>query len=628
MSLLLAEVEETSGKICDLPDHVLNPDPSIYESDNYVVLDFETTNKQKGTPLDPDNYIVCAVWGSSGEALHYRRASEYELGDLVEAVMAADFVVAHNSKFELGWLKRCSADLRSVVVYDTMTAEYVLGGNRYYLNDLSLAACLRRRKLAGKGDIVSLMIKMGYPVQDIPEKWLREYCIKDVEATHKLFLKQQEQFKKNKKLAAVNYMRNLLTPCLADIEFNGMQLDEEAVLKLEKEQEAEYVRLTNRLQEFCGGASPSSPKQMREFIYGELGFQVPTDHNRNPILTNSGDPSTAAPVLERLVARTARQREFLDRRASWSKAHSDLTKYVRKFADCVRDSGGFLRASFNQCNTRTHRLSSSGLKHKVQFQNFNRGFKKLFRPRVHGWIMGEADGSQLEFRVAAHLGRDPVALSDIAAGVDVHQRTADVIGCSRQEAKSRTFKPLYAGTSGTDDERRYYDSFKERYSRIFDTQTAWTQTVLATKELETEWGLKYYWPDTKMTRSGYITNSTSIFNYPVQALATAEIIPISLVCMWHRMRELESFIVNTVHDSIITEIHPNECSTWMEIVDQTFLSDTYSIIKKLYGMSLTIPLAAEVTGGEYWGDSAVLQQVYSADDSLWKDAAKREGMIR
>jgi hypothetical protein len=108
-----------------------------------------------------------------------------------------------------------------------------------------------------------------------------------------------------------------------------------------------------------------------------------------------------------------------------------------------------------------------------------------------------------------------VALGDIWRGVDIHAFTADVIGCTRQEAKAHTFKPLYGGKSGTAEQKRYYSTFEEKYSGVSGTQRNWCYRVLRTKELETEWGLKYYWPTTKMTESGYITNTTSICNYPV-----------------------------------------------------------------------------------------------------------------
>ena len=407
------------------------------------------------------------------------------------ACEAADFIVAHNAKFELGWLRRCGVDLRKVITYDTMIAEYVLGGNLYMLRQLSLAATLERYGLAGKDDTIAAMFKAGIATEDMPESWLRSYCIRDVEASRELFLKQRELLRA-KGLEAINYQRNLVTPALADIEFAGIQLDEDKVNELTVTMEEEYARTTAALQDFCEGASPASPKQLREFVFSTLKFRVPRDHRGQPMLTASGDPSIAAPVLERLKPTSDRQRAFLDLHKKWASTHSDVTKYLRKFGECCRETGGRLHGSFNQCNTRTHRLSSSGLEYKVQFQNLNRRFKPLFRARNAGWSVGEADGAQLEFRVAAHLGRDKVALGDIVGGTDIHAYTASIIGCSRQDAKPHTFKPLYGGVSGTPAERKYYAAFAAKYHQIATTQRGWTLRVAADKELTTEWGLKYY----------------------------------------------------------------------------------------------------------------------------------------
>jgi DNA polymerase I-like protein with 3'-5' exonuclease and polymerase domains len=617
------------SELAGLPNHVREPDPSIYWSDNYVVLDFETTSILKGSPLSPENRIVLACWSrSDAPPMRHHFGSEYDLGELAEDISRASFVVAHNSKFELGWLKRCGVDLHKIVVFDTMIGEYVLGGNKYNLQHLSLNKCLDRHGLESKLNTVGMMIKCGVPVEDIPPSWLLRYCERDVEATGELFLKQREQLKAEG-LEAIAYARCLVTPALADIEFNGVQLDEEGVLAYEKQKEQEYEELSSELQAYCEGASPASTKQMRHFIYDTLKFAIPTDFRGRPFLTPSGEPSTAAPIMEKLVAKTARQKSFLTLHSKWARVHADLTKYFRKFGECVRMDSGHLRAVFNQCATRTHRLSSTGLQHRVQFQNFSRSFKPYFKARHDGWLVGEADGAQLEFRVAAHLGRDHNALEDIISGEDIHQRTSSIIGVSRQEAKSHTFKPLYGGQSGTPEERAYYDAFKERYSGIADTQRSWTQCVLRDKILRTEWGLVYSWPDTRMTQSGYITNTTSIYNYPVQGLATAEIIPFAIVCAWHRMREMKSFMVNTVHDSIISELAPDEVGLWHDVAKQCLIEDVYIILSKLYGVKLTVPLGAGVTVGERWGSKEAKDSeiIYTADESLWKAAAIKEGMI-
>jgi hypothetical protein len=128
-----------------------------------------------------------------------------------------------------------------------------------------------------------------------------------------------------------------------------------------------------------------------------------------------------------------------------------------------------------------------------------------------------------------------------------------------------------------------------------------------------------------MKRDGYITNTNSIYNYPVQAMATAEIIPLAMVCAWHRMKDLRSYLVNTVHDSIIAEVHPEEVELWHEIAQQCLIADAYTMMEKLYGVALTVPLGAGVTIGTHWGSKN--ETVYTAPPELWRKAATKEKMI-
>lgn len=627
---LTMQLNECRG---DLPPHVASPSPNLYQRDSYVVVDFETTNFFKGSPNVAGNRIVLACWkrgrGGDGSYIDVKwvRGSEFDMAELVSDIKEASFVVAHNAKFEIGWLARCGVDLRKIVCFDTLIGEYVLGGNRYALQQLGLDACLARYGMGSKNSTVSAMIKEEIPTEEIPESWLLKYCKLDVLLCEQMFLKQRKLLQ-NQKLDAIMYQRCLLTPVLADIEKNGMQLDVAIVKSTLLEVENEYYKKEAELQEFMGGVPPGSTARKCEYIYGELGFETPLDHRGNPMLTPKGAPSAAADVLQKLRPTNDRQREFLRLHEEWANLNSDVTKYLRKFNECCEQAGGLLHSTFNQCSTRTHRLSNSGLEFGVQFQNFNRRFKPVFRARNDGWVVAEADGAQLEFRAAVHLGRDRVGLYDIVTGVDVHAFTASIIGCSRQEAKSHTFKPLYGGKSGTDSERAYYAAFAAKYKTITDTQNGWAHEVLRTKRLRTEWGMVFYWPDTVQKRSGYITNTNNIYNYPVQSFATAEIIPCALICAWHRMKDWKGFLVNTVHDSLIAELPLNEVPMWHALSKQCLIADAYQLIRQLYGVSITVPLGVGVMVGRNWASKEAKESevVYTAEDHYWKPAAIAEGM--
>jgi DNA polymerase I-like protein with 3'-5' exonuclease and polymerase domains len=627
-----------------LPEHILEPDPEIYRSPNYVALDYETTIIGKGLAVYDENSIVLSVWSLGpghpfyveGERnRYYSWENEYGLGMLVAAIEAADFLIAHNAKFELQWLDRCGLNLTEVVVWDTMLAEYVLGGNRWTWGLLSLNNCAKRHfgEAEGKVDVVSALIKGGVCCTEIPRSWLLKYCVQDTSLTERLYHAQLAAME-NTRLLPVVYTRCLATPVLADLEKHGMYLDGEKVAALRKQKEAEYAEVMRELDDVTGGINVNSPLQLRSFLYETLGFEERKGRNGEPIRTDSGLAKTDADTIKRLRATSVAQRSFLELYTRSKELYNELTKYLRKFDECCAETGGHLRAQFNQSNTRTHRLSSSGLDYNTQFQNFPRMYKPLFRSRHEGWYVGEADGSQLEFRVAAHLGRDHVAVDDIVAGADIHTVTASVIWPGetpdndsvphprRTEAKAHTFKPLYGGRSGTPEQVRYYEFFREKYAGIAETQHGWINTVLDTGELETEWGLRYYWPDTKMQRSGYVTNSTSICNYPVQAFATAEIIPIGLVYAWHYVKrtDLRMLLVNTVHDSIIAELPPEEVEDFDALSYRCMVEETYRYVERVYGIRLIVPLAAGVAHGEHWSDGMAKknERQYTAEDKLWR----------
>lgn len=427
----------------------------------YVALDFETTNKDKGSAINEDNHIVLACWdvvhqGGKVER-KFKFADEYDLSEMEQDVKEADFIVAHNAKFELQWLKRCGVDLRGVLVFDTMLAEWVIGGNRYKLSSLGLETTAKRYKLGTKVDLAGMLIKAGVCPSTIPRRWLLDYCFKDVELSRELYLKQMDVLERDG-LLHLALTRNLTCACLADIEFNGCELDSNLVSSEYEETIKKYNSIEEKLAEVSGDTNLSSPKQKAELLYSKLGFSPPVDpRTKEPIKTNKGSLSTSVDTLSLLKPTTEVQRSFLTWYKERNKLNTLLTKNLEFFMGVCEEYRGKFYGVLNQCLTQTHRLSSSGrpIKFKgkrgtkgAQLQNLPREYKKLFCAHEEDYLVGEADGAQLEFRVAAELGADSVATEEIADGVDVHSVTAQVLTdagepTSRQDAKASTFAPLF-----------------------------------------------------------------------------------------------------------------------------------------------------------------------------------------
>lgn len=115
----------------------------------------------------------------------------------------------------------------------------------------------------------------------------------------------------------------------------------------------------------------------------------------------------------------------------------------------------------------------------------------------------------------------------------------------------------------------------------------------------------FYWPGTVMSRSGYIDNTTSIYNYPIQGYATAEIIPIALTYFWHRINGLRIICWNTIHDSIASRVHRDDVEIYKQISKRAFTTDVYNYLSTIYKLDFSTPLAVGVKVGEYWGEAEV-----------------------
>lgn len=594
-----------------LPEFIESPDPLIYDSDNFICLDVETTNISKGAACEKGNRLILVNWYDSITDDHTESwDGEYAQQQLIDRILSADFIVAHNAKMELGWLKRCGLPLEKVVVFDTMIAEYVLFGNTRP-HGLGLAELAPLYGMGHKDAYFEKAVKAGVCPSEMPTYTVSRRCHKDVQQTIGIFRKQRDKLREAG-LYNTFYTHCLLTPVLADIESNGMHLDADMTLQEFNEAVDTMRRVESELNVITGGINLRSPKQKQQFLYETLKFQPLKDRSGKELF------GTDADTIKLLKVKTKAQQLFIDKIGEFNGVAALISKNLRFFHGVCTERGNIFYAQFNQTVTRSHRLSSSGIPQtfkdnktasSVQFQNMPRSLKRLFCSRHHeeGWCIGEIDGSQLEFRVAAFLGQDGNAIESIKNAEDVHSFTSKVLTeagqpTDRQDAKPHTFKPLYGGQSGTKAEVAYYKAFRQKYPGITGEQERWKNEVLKTKKLKLPTGLIFYWPDTVMDRNGYIKNSTNICNYPVQYFATGEIIPIGLVYLWHTMKAMgmKSFIVNTIHDSIIAEVHPDERDLYVRAGQYCMTHRAYVYLDKVYGIKFNVPLGTGAKVSRNW----------------------------
>src|SRR3990167_4674975 len=709
---------------------------SALDTDNYVVLDFETdtSHGDYGHPVHPDNGLLLAcykhgpghpwtkAWGETGTLELW--ADEYGMGSLVQAIEDSDLLVCHNAKYELGWLiRRCGLGNRRVPpIFCTKLGEYVLMGNLAAGDDLnaprstSLDDCAQRRGMPPKDPVVDMMIKHGINPVRIPKTWLEGRCRQDVDTTERVFLEQREELRRTNRLGVL-LTRTILTPVLAEMECVGMKLDAGRVQTAYDEHVQLLAQYEQEMTGITGGINWKSGTQVAEFLYNPpkpqpkfapdaitpiwlvpnrngklvevpegsvqynkllaaleskiaknqedgspasdhriramtspgLGFAELQKWNGELKRTAGGKPMTDQKTLDKLVARTAKQRTFVGCRKRLGKVSAALTKSLYFYQGVCKEHDGVFHAEINQTKTATHRTSSTGIPlifkmyeregedngpKSAQFQNLPNAFKPLFCARDKDRLVAEADGSQLEFRVAGQVSRDTQMVEDILnPEFDAHCTSAaamkgipyadfmvefkagnpQYVGW-RKAAKPDTFGPLYGKQFGSPEQLRWIEEFRRRYAGFYAYSESNVHKVLADGVLALPWGMRYYWPHAKISSSGYINCSTAVYNYPIQGFATAEIIPIAVASFKQRIAEAEDsgaikpgavVILNTVHDSVVCDIAASALDVWKDIARNSFTLDVYTYLRNVYKYDFDlVPLGVGMNYGTHWADDA------------------------
>ncbi|MHA1957327.1 MAG: DNA polymerase [Candidatus Thorarchaeota archaeon] len=291
---------------------------------------------------------------------------------------------------------------------------------------------------------------------------------------------------------------------------------------------------------------------------------------------------------------------------------SALDTYLSSFVEGIETftkPDGKLHVRLLQHRTATGRFSGAD----PNMQNMPRGgtfpVKKVFVSRFDGGKIMEADFAQLEFRAAAYLSQDGVAIEEVSTGFDVHAYTAKVISdagqpTSRQDAKAHTFAPLYGATGfgRTPAEAEYYTHFTDKYQGVANWHTRLAKEAVTTHMITTPSGRQFYFPNVTRRQNGTVTNFTQIKNYPVQSFATADIVPLTLLYIDKQLENMHSCIVNTVHDSIVIDIHPDEEQRVIDIINETNNSLT-DLVNTKFKIQLNVPLLLEAKIGPNWLDT-------------------------
>lgn len=218
-----------------------------------LVLDVETTIKNKGDPFDQDNRL-CYVGLRDSGGNTYLYDIEYSgtpygvaLQEIQTKIEEADLLIGFNIKFDLHWLRKYVPNIRYGPVWDCQLGSFILSNQADKFP--SLDEVCSKHNLGSKLDIVSTEYwANGIDTPDVPESILREYLSQDLDLTHKLYGYQRGLLQYNKVFKL--QCQDLLV--LQEMEFNGLYFDKEKSLNEESKCNEEITLLDHGLTDLTG----------------------------------------------------------------------------------------------------------------------------------------------------------------------------------------------------------------------------------------------------------------------------------------------------------------------------------------------------------------------------------------
>ena len=414
---------------------------------------------------------------------------------------------------------------------------------------------------------------------------------------------QEITMKKLEETNAVDLFNNIDMPTvtvLANMQWNGMYADLEELNKFGKQLKEQLEIKTKMIYEMAGEEfNINSTKQLGEILFEKMKLPVVKK-------TKSGY-STDVDVLEKLKSEDPIISEILDYR-QLMKLNST---YVEGLKPYINPKTKRIHSFFHQTITATGRISST----EPNLQNIPTRFelgkqvRKIFKPES-GKVYIDADYSQIELRVLAHMSEDTHMVQAFKDGEDIHRQAAskvfktpmeEVTKEQRSNAKAVNFGIVYGISDfGLGEQlgisrkiaKQYIEEYLQEYAGIKNFMDDMKEKAKETGYVETLFNRRRYIPELKS--NNYMVRQfgeRAAMNTPIQGTA-ADIMKIAMINVYKKLIEenLEAKIVLQVHDEMMIEAPLAEAEKVKEIVK----TEMESAIK------LNVPLIAEVSEAENW----------------------------
>ncbi len=495
-------------------------------------------------------------------------------------------------------LKGCGIEVNGVS-FDTMIASYCLDPSRrsHSLDNLALEFC-RHRMIAYK-ELFEKDDKKK-EIRKVPLSKLKEYACEDSDFTFRLKNIFGELLSGSGHEMLFREIEMPLLFVLMKMELAGVAIDRPRLLRLSGEISEKLKEIRKKIYKYAGlEFNINSNKQLQHILFEKLELPV--------IKKTKTGYSTDMEVLTELSGKHSIVPYIIDYRQFSKLANT----YIDSLPLLVSKKTHRIHTSFNQTVTSTGRLSSSNpnLQNIPIRSEIGKKIRSAFVPR-EGNLLMDADYSQVELRILAHLSGDPNLVKAFRDGADVHRRTAamiyqleedDVTAQMRSAAKTINFGVIYGlGARGlskqigvtVEEAREFIEGYFNKYPGVREFIEECKEKARQNGYTETMLGRRRELRDISSTNGRLRSFSERIaVNTPIQGTA-ADMIKVAMINIDKIVSEqnLTSRMIMQVHDELVFEIPFGEEDIMLEIVRTGMES----------ALELKVPLIVSIDTGRNW----------------------------
>lgn len=557
---------------------------------------FIKTVKKVGNILDKNIQYVFV--SSNGTDIYY--LSGEELGLIKEIISNEEIKkIGYNLKDDYLAFKSYNMEMNNIF-FDIAIGEYLIdskSSTSYECSDIAMKYLTKKVKsqeeILGKG-------AKAKKFQDLDMEELSEYFGEMINVVYNVYPIMEKAFKDMDMEYLFYDVEMSLVEVLGSMEYYGIAVDKNQLKDLGDKFKNIIANLEEEIFSLAGEKfNINSPKQLGVILFEKLELPV--------IKKTKTGYSTNADVLEKLRDK----HEIIDKITEYRQIVKLNSTYVEGLSNIINPISGRIHSSFNQTITTTGRISSTepNLQNIPVKTEMGREIRKVFIADENSKLV-DADYSQVELRVLAHMSGDEHMIEAFQNHVDIHSKTAsqifgidvnEVNSTQRSEAKAINFGIVYGKTDfGLSQDlnipvakaKAYIESYFANYSSIKDFMDKVIEQAKEKGYVLTEFNRRRYIPE--INSSNFMVRKQGerfAMNAPIQGSA-ADIIKIAMVNVYNRLKDeqLKSKLILQVHDELIVEAVEEEIDKVSKIVKEEMES----------AVNLQVHLDVDLNVGDSW----------------------------